>query len=322
MGEKSTIFQNTLIGLQTQAGTPATANKKLLATSFKPSPKVESERFRALGNKYASFATLNKEWSETSIEGKLTYNEILYLLASLLSQPTPEQQGTSAYEWVFSSSTSAEDAGKYLTIEQGDANSAWQVSDLRVASLTLTFNRNEASISGSGIGLPLKTGITLAASPTSLVPRPVLPGHVKLYTASSREDLNEAQAMTRGFSLVWALTDKYGLAWPVGTDPVVVETEPGLEQRLRVATDTAGLGYLTTMRSGDTAWFRVKCEGPTIADTYKHSFVLDFPAQVAEPGEMNDEDGLYLMEYTLTGIHDPNWGKAFEITIVTDVATL
>ncbi len=81
------------IGVETTAGTPVAANKKLLSISIIPGARPEAEAFRARGNKYASFVTLNKEWAEAKLEGKMTYNEILYLLISLLSQPTPVQQG-------------------------------------------------------------------------------------------------------------------------------------------------------------------------------------------------------------------------------------
>ena len=92
MGEKNTIFQNVQIGIESVAGTPVAANRKLLACSIVPKIRTEADAFRAMGNKYPSFVTINKEWSEHSIEGRPTYNEILYLLSSLLSQPTPAQQ--------------------------------------------------------------------------------------------------------------------------------------------------------------------------------------------------------------------------------------
>ncbi|MEZ0396836.1 MAG: hypothetical protein ABWK53_10465 [Anaerolineales bacterium] len=323
MGEKATIFQTVQIGIEAVPGTPVDANKKLLATSLVPSVKTEGETFRAMGNKYPSFAVLNKEWSEVSIEGKLTYNEILYLFSSLLSQPTPVQQGgTSAYKWTFASNTSAEDAGKTLTVEQGDVNTAWRAAGVKVSGLEFTFNRNEVSLSGSAIGQQLETGITLTASPTSMTPKPVLPAHLSFYMADTQAGLDSAQALTRGFSLSWSLTDKNALAWPVGQPPVLIESEPKLEANLSLATDTVGLGLIATMRAGTTKWFRVKAEGDTIESTYKYTFQIDFPAQISEVGDFSDEDGIYLVEYTLAMIHDATWGKAFQVDVITDVQTL
>ncbi len=323
MGEKATIFQTVQVGIETTPGTAVPANKKLLATSLVPSVKTEADTFRAMGNKYPSFAVLNKEWSEASIEGKLTYNEILYLLSSLLSQTIPVQQGgTSAYKWTFTSNTSAEDTGKTFTVEQGDANTAWRAAGVKVSGLEFTFNRDEVSLSGSAIGQPLETGITLTASPTSMTPKPVLPAHVKLYMADTQSGLDSAQAVTRGFSATWSLTDKNALAWPIGQSPVLIESEPKLEARLSLATDAVGLGLIATMRAGATKWFRIKAEGATIQNPYKHTLQIDFPAQITEVGEFSDSDGLYLVEYTLAMVHDATWGKAFQIEVIADVQTL
>jgi len=323
MGEKATIFQTVQIGVETTPGTVVPANKKLLATSLVPSVRTEGEKFRAMGNKYPSFAIINKEWSEAKIEGKLTYNEILYLLSSLLSQPTPVQQGiTTAYKWTFTSSTSAEDAGKTLTVEQGDANTAWRAAGVKVSGLEFTFNRNEVTLSGSAIGQPLEIEIALTASPTSLTPRPVLPAHLTFYMADTRAGLDSAQALTRGFSMTWSLTDKNVLAWPVGQSPVLIESEPTLDAKLKLATDAVGLEMISAMREGSTKWFRVKATGAVIQGLYNYTFQIDFPGQIAETSEFSDEDGLYLIEYNLAMIHDADWGKAFQIDVIGDIQTL
>jgi hypothetical protein len=38
--------------------------------------------------------------------------------------------------------------------------------------------------------------------------------------------------------------------------------------------------------------------------------------------DFNDEDGLYLVEFGLAGIHDATWGKSFQIDVTTDVDEL
>ncbi len=323
MTEKSSVFQTVQIGVETTPGVAVAADKKLVAVSLLPAVKSEADSFKPLGMKYPSFVTLNKEWSEAKVEGKLTYNEILYLLASLLSEPTPAQQGvTAAYLWTFVSNSSGSDEGISLTVEQGDASTAWKAAGVRINGLELKFSREEVSLGGSAIGGPLTTGIALTEDPDSLTPKPVLPAQVKLYMASTQAGLAAASAVDRGFSIEWNLTDKFQLAWPIGQDPIIVETSPKLESKLQLATDSVGLGLIDSMRSGTTLWFRIKAIGETIASTYKHTFQLDFPAQVKEVGEFSDEDGLYMAEFTLEGIHDSDWGKAFQIDVTTDVSTL
>jgi len=320
MSEKASIFQTVQVGIETTPGTPVAASKKLLACSIVPSVKVEAEPFRAAGNKYSSLVSLNKEWTEAKLEGRLTYNEILYLLSSLLSKPTPTLQGTGTYKWVFSSDTAGEDAGKSLTVEQGDATTAWRSAGVRVAGLKFSFSRNEITMDGDAVGEPLETGITLTASPTSMTPRVVLPTQLSLVMEDKQADLATGTPITRGFSLEWSLLNKIGLVWPIGGDPFTVETEPTLEAVLKLATDSVGMGLLTKMRTGSTKWFRLEAEGATIESTYKYTFRIDFPGIISDVGEFSDEDGVYLIEYTLTGVHDATWAKAFEITVINDVA--
>jgi hypothetical protein len=323
MGEKASIFQTVQLGLESVVGTPVAANKKLLAMGIVPQPRTEGDSFRPAGNKYPAFVSLNKEWSELAIDGRLTYNEILYVMSSLLSRPTPAQQGaTAAYKWTFVSDTDGEDVGDTFTIEQGDANNAWRVAGGRVSGLTFVFNRNEVSVKGAGFAEALETGITLTAAPTSMTPKLVLPTHLSFKMASTQAGLAGATALTRGFSSEFSLVNKVGLAWPVGQDPVTVETEPDLSAKLKLATDATGMGLVTQMRNGSTYWFRIKATGALIASTYYYDFQLDFPAQIESLGDFADESGIYAMEYGLTPVHDATWGKSFQIDVITDVQTL
>lgn len=323
MSEKASVFQTVQIGVEDTIGTPVAATLKLAATSINCGPRLEADAFRPLGVKYPSFVTPNKEWSEFSIDGKITYNEICYLLASLISEPTPVQQGaTAAYKWTFTSDTDGEDAGIGLTIERGDANNAWEIPGGRVSGLTLTFNRNECSIAGSGFGEKIDTDAELTAGLSPLEAVPVLPTQLSFKMADTQAGLDGASAMTRGFSLVWELTNKAGLAWPVGQDPVSVELVPNLRARLRVATDATGLGLIANMRAGTTKWFRVKATGAEIADPYYYDFQLDFPAQILNPSDPSDEEGIDVIEYEMAGVHDATWGKSFQIDIINKLTEL
>jgi hypothetical protein len=323
MSEKSSIFQGVQIGKQSAEGTAVAANKKLLSVSMRPGPRVEMDKFRPEGMKYPTLVSLNKEWTEVDIKGKLAYNEINYLLSSLLAEPTPvQQESTEAYKWTYTSDSDGADGGNLYTIEQGDANNAWEAADMRVSGLTFTFNRNELSIAGTAIAAALETGITLTSSPTELTPVIALPSHLKFYMADTQAGLDGASAMTRGFSMEFGLNDKFGKAWPVGQDPVTVETEPTLEGKLRLATDSVGHGLLATMRAGDTKWFRALAEGATIDGAYKNTFQIDFPVKIADASDPEDNDGIHVMEYGLAIIHDATWGKAFQIDVITTLTAL
>jgi len=326
---KAAVFQTVQIGIESTPGTKVAANKKLVAVSLKPGARVEEEPFAPLGSKYNYFTTLNKMWGEFGIEGKLTYNEIVYLLSGLLSGATPVQQGTStAYKWVFTSDTDAADTVKTFTMEQGDAETAWRMSGCRVSGLTLDFSRNGVTVSGTGVGGKLDVeedgggNIIMTTNPTSVDPKPISPIELKFYTADTQAQLDSATALNRSFSMQWSLTNKFGLAWPVGAECYAVEGAPSYSAKLRLATDTTGMAFMKHLYSGAKKWFRVKAEGAKIAGTYKHSFQLDFPAIVNAPGDFSPDENVLKIEYGLLPVHDTTWDKALQIEVVTDLATL
>lgn len=321
--EKATIYQVAQLGIQSVPDTAVAADKKLLSVSMPVNVQVESETNRAAGNKYNSAVSINKEWAIAPVSGKIDYREINYLLASLISSPTPVQQGvTTAYKRSFVSATSESDDGLLFTVEEGDANSAWRSKGMKTNGLELTFNRSGATLSGNMLGKAIETGITMTASPTELAPRLVMAGQLKFYIADAQANLTGATALTRGYEMVWRLNDKDMLNWPVGADPFVIESTPTLEATIKLAIDTIGIGLLATMRAGATKWFRIKAEGETIESTYKQTFQIDFPGQIQSVGEKGDQDGIYAVTYNVASIHDPAWGKAFQIDTITDLATL
>ena len=246
-----------------------------------------------------------------------------YLLSALLHYSAPKQQGaTTAYKWTFTSNTSAEDIGKTFTIEQGDANNAWRVKGGKIAGLTFDFNRNEVKVSGDGIASKFEEDVTITPSPTALNPVPVLPTHVKLYMADTHAGLTGATAMTRGFSISYSLTNKFGLAWPLGQDPIAVEGAPNADARIRMATNTEGVSIFSALRTSQTKWIRIVAEGETIVDTYKYKLSITFPAQVSGLGDFADHENGYTIEAGLTPIHAATWGKSVEIEIITNLKQL
>lgn len=324
MAEKAATFQGTQYGVESVAGTPVAAGKKFMAAGINLQPQLESIPFRANGNKYHSFVAPSKQWTSITIEdGPATYNEDIYLLSSLISAPTPAQQAaTAAYKWTFTSSTSAEDAGKHFTIEQGDATTAWRVAGARVSGLEYTFNRNGITRSGSGFGEAIEKGITLTGSPTSITPVVILPTHCTFKMADTQAGLAGATAMTRGFAMTWRLTDKASLAWPVGTDPFVLEGAPNLTASIQLASDSVGMGMLDLLTAGSTKWFRIKCTGALIASTYYNDFQLDFPAQIEAIPGFGVADEAHTIEFTLRGVHDAAWGKSFQLDIINTLTAL
>jgi aspartokinase-like uncharacterized kinase len=120
----------------------------------------------------------------------------------------------------------------------------------------------------------------------------------------------------------YSLTDKFGLAWAVGQDPIAVEGEPNASAKLVVATDADGMGLITALRNATTKWFRIEATGETIVDTYKHKLTIDFPAQIQNVNDPTNLENVYTVEFGLLPIHDSTWGKSVSIDVITNLSAL
>lgn len=325
MAERATVFQTVQIGVEATAGTGVAANKKLTATSISPAIKLEANKFRALGNKFATIMAPGKEWVSAKIEGAPSYNELAYLLSSLVSYAAPVQQGGSiAYLWTFNPATAALDVVKTLTVEQGSSVRAHKFAYGQINGLEINFSRAGIELSGEMLGNALQDGITMTGTPTEIALKPILPTQVNVYLADTYVGL-PGTALTRVISAGWSFKDKYGplfaLASAGGTGfSAVVEKEPTLTGKLKVQADAAGMGLVTQMRAGSTKFMRIEAVGELIASTYYYTLRIDLAGKVSEPSEFSDEDGVYAIEWNLEGVHDATWGFATQL-LLTNILT-
>lgn len=324
MAQRASVFEGVQIGLETTPGTSVPANKLLQSISIQPAIKAEFNRFRALGKKFASLVTPGKEWVEAKVTGAPTYDELTYLLASLISYASPTGADIEK-TWLFSPSTSAPDTVKTYTIEQGSSVRAHKFAYGLMTGLTLSYSRKEIGVDGAMIGQRLSDGIILTASPTAIPLVPVLPSQVSVFLADSAAGLDSATALTNAISASWGLTDRFSTFWALNATKTsfsdVVEAEPKLTAKLKMPADVTSMGLLATMRTGESIFLRVQATGEII-DAEPYSLTVDLALKVNEVSEFSDEDGVFAIEWGFEGVHDTTWGKALEVTLVNTLASL
>jgi hypothetical protein len=324
MAERASIFQTVQIGVETTAGVSVAASKKLQSMMIEPGPQAEIASYRAMGSKFPSLAALGKEWTEANVGGGLTYTELIYPLSSVLKAVSPT--GTTVKTWTFSPATSAADTVKTFTVEQGSSERAHKFVYGLFTSLGMKFSRDGSELSGSMLGAAITDGITMTATPTTIDLIPVLPTQVKVYLADTYAGLTGATALARAMSVEWNISDRFGPVWALNgatTWAAFVETEPKLEVKLLMEADAEGMALLATMRSGATKFVRIEAVGATIGagpDTLK--LTVDTACKVTEVDPFSDEDGVFAIGWTLSGFHDGTWGKATEVVVINELATL
>lgn len=333
MSERDTISQVNQIGVETTPGTAVAANKRLTALSVGPAIQTDISKFRPAGYKFSTLAVPNKEWVEASLEGAPTYTEMIYPLASVLTNPTVAEildgaTPTGAYRWQFSPSSTSPDSPKTFTVEQGSSVRAQRFAYGLIPELTIGIGRDELSLGGSMLGTRVEDGITLTAAPTEVALIPILPTEIDIYVDTTSAGLGTTK-LTRALSAELSLSNRYGPLWVLDStkDSWVahVELEPTAQLTLMLEADAQGMGLLTAMRAGATRFVRILATGDNIYDgviDVDYKFQADLAVKVEDVGDYSDQDGVYAIEWTFSLNHDSGWGKALFIELINEIAAL
>lgn len=169
---RASVFQNVRIVRETVAGTtPATGFKQLRSLEIAPGAKVEVEKFRPHGQKFNTVTALNKEWAEAKLRGMPTYDELLYVLAAVLENPTTTTPvgGVIARQHVFDPSQTAADALPTFSLEQGDASVRRHRTAYNIGqALTLKFARSKNELDGTWLSRRIEDGISFGTLATAV----------------------------------------------------------------------------------------------------------------------------------------------------------
>lgn len=196
------------------------------------------------------------------------------------------------------------------------------INDLAQTAITMTINTT--SITGGGSMTVTATAVGAAPTVVDLVP--VTSPDVLVYLATTQAGLAGATELQRAFAVSIAINNRFGPVWVLNNSRnfgAHVELAPDLSASLLVEADDEGMAQLPKMRAGDTVWMRVKATSQTmVAGSTPYSLTIDMATKITEAADFSDEDGVYAIEWTLTGVSDATWGKAIEATIVNDMSAL
>lgn len=325
MAENASLYQQTQLFPEVTPGTVGPATKRLTSLSITPSIKPEVKTYKPTGYKFTTVASLSKEWSEFDVSGPVTYNEVIYLLNSLIKQVTPTGAGANKTS-AFAPNSNGSDTRQTYTIENGSAERARQIAYGLVTGLEFTFNREEVTCKGTMMGKAISDNVALTALlPSAEIPvMPVLPTQGVIKLADTQAGLAGATALARAFSATWSLNSLSGPVWPINASTsfaALVDTEPTAEGTLLVAVDAEGMGLLTNLRAGSTKFLRIAYTGEVLG-TGNYSLQIDTAIKVKDVKQFSDQDGVYAVEWGWEMVHDSTWGKATEITVVNALTAL
>jgi hypothetical protein len=166
---RSTTFQTVKLAVETPSGTvPTTGYKKLTSIGLSPTINPTINAFRPAGAKYTTITTLNREDTTWSVDGRPTYTEMIYPLASVLTEPiktaagqvVPAAAGTRTMSegthWFFKPSPTDADSPLSFTVYKGSVQGAERSSFTRFTELSLTLNKTDTTVGGAAMGRALE----------------------------------------------------------------------------------------------------------------------------------------------------------------------
>jgi hypothetical protein len=326
MPERSSISQAIQIAKETTPGTPVAANKQLQSIGIAPGIQADVNEFRPTGTKYVTSVNEGREWTQADISGQPVYDEIAYILASILGTPVDTVTGTTGQQHVYSPSSTTEDTPITYSIEQGSSVRAHKFAYGLVTDFNIDFSRVNVEIGGTLIGQRITDAITMTASPTALPQSPILPAQMDVFLDPTSGALGTTK-LTRVLSGSFSLGSRFGPIWPVNSAltsfAAHVETEPDAGLSLVMEADAAGMAMLTNLRAGSVQFCRLKWTGPVIGvGPATYSLQIDTAVKVNAPNPWDDVDGIYGIEWGFRVVHDGTWGKALTATLVNATAAL
>lgn len=328
MADRASLNQIVQLGVESSPGAGGTITKKLSSLNILPNLGLQIDKFRGAGSKYQSLTSLSKEWSTGAVSGRATYNEIIYPLASIVNAPvtTTPSGGTLSRQHVFTSSTYADDTPKTYAIEHGSSVRASAFDYGLFTEFGMRISRQAVELTGAMVGKAITDDITLTSSGvTQLDLIPILPGQFSVYIDDTAAALGTTK-MLRALSANFTLSNRYSVIWVLDAAESSfvghIEVEPTLSLNLMLEADDQGMDLLTRLQEGAKAFVRVEAVGGLIEGTIHNKFTLDFCGEVEATDGYSDQEGLFAVGWTLTGVHDNTWSKAFQAKVVNSLTGL
>lgn len=161
---RATVFNTTILGVETTRGSRVSCVKRLLATGINIKPNVPVKPFTPMGSKYPTTATRAKEHTEGTYEGALAYNDIVYILSGVLEAEaiTTPTGATNTRQWAYNPAVFGPDDNKTYTLEMGSSVRAERTTYGLFRGILMRITKEEAHVSGALYGQVMTESVTLS----------------------------------------------------------------------------------------------------------------------------------------------------------------
>ena len=343
MAISSNVRQQTQWGVEASEGAGATITKRFGSFGLDATDNKSVSSNKPTGTTAATQGGIAFEDSSFSLtEGRLSYDEVTYLLDSVIEKvtATTPANATLARQRAYSVDQYASQPYQTYAVEVGDpGGTARGVRATGVSAsewgYEVSSTDENVTMTGSLLGGALETDTIATTGVTGGNYALVLPRHAKLYYASSFDELDSAPTeITSAFTAGFSITDRRALyrflgktdAGPSGT----VESIPGLNFDLTIADEVNPVdAWLADFRTGVKVYFRIEFTGAEIEMSTDatpvpiyNTFTQDICTLLREGPGRADNQNILARTFPLQAAYDSDEDAITRITTVSALTAL
>lgn len=327
MADRPMLLQRGQYAFESTAGTAVTATKKLTSVQMVPAMGADNYDIFGQGDQYARGTGLNTEWTDLSMSGMPTFDEMTMIGAVFFGAPTitTPTLATNARQHAWTGVNGTIPTLKSLTYEYGDSNRAHRIAYVHGRDLTLNFARSGdgVSVDGTLMGQAMSDAFTLTGGATALPFYPIEGVKSDVYLDSTFGGIGTTK-LTRNFSASFSLGNLWVSGTPMNSTQTsfsyVVPTRVDASFTLRLGADEVGMPINISYRTGTVYYVRVEVKNGTQIDSgvaaSEYRLTLNVPVKCVEPGAFDEETGLLVIEPTFRLVNDATAGYAWNLQVV------
>jgi hypothetical protein len=299
MAENASVLQASQWGLETVPGTTVPANRRLLSVGLDIDPKIPTEKIQPMGVKAPTGVLVGKEHVEIAGKGDLAYNDLVYLLSSLLGAGA-----TAGNVWTFRPNQFDVDDAQTFTIDYGSSVNACRFSYGLVSELGFNVTATKSDLTFKMIGQKITDAdVTMTPDPT-IIPLEVI--NPTTFSLNISEDNATFTKLTRVLSIKFDIKDRYDPLFTVDSDEpsfvAHVEKANSVTCVVQMEKDSVSDGYMTNLRNADKLFAQLVTDGPTI-DGVQRKLDIRFPFSFMNPTRSQSEN-LQTASFEMEAIYD------------------
>ncbi len=340
-----TVLQNVGIALEADPGVPEEPTHRMGAMNIVMAPQINTENFGPMGMKADTMVIVNQEWSQSSLSGKPTYDEIVWPLSSIVGQVEPTQlevetsesgpvtQLVDVWDWEFDEDVfDVADPATFTVHTLGRGGYRERVPHTVLTDFGIDFSRTVTNLTGTAIGHAFDTGgEEFDPQELAMLPLvPILPRHISVYMDTTYENLGNTQLL-QPYVANLSIGQRFNPDWPLRRDLPsfggVIDLKPAVQLSLQMQKDATGMTPLGRLRNGQPTFLRVEALGPPIL-TYTHTPTVGDPVEIAvhyrykcdfcgfatAPAD-GEIQGNKTVTWTWVSTHDNDWGFPWRFAV-------